>query len=128
MIDEKRLERELKKVQREIKLNGDIFKVSRETLDEYREPTDEIKFFDVKGLFHYSTGYMQRVTQDGTDTHQKKQPMIMIDYVALQKSDTSIIIGDKINNDYEVVAIDDIGGYGIIADVTLERINDGAIQ
>jgi len=128
MIDDKRLERELKKVQREIKINGDTFDVSRETFDEYGEPTDVTKFFYIQGLFHYSTGYMKRTTQDGTDTHQKKQPMLMVDYIALQLSEIPIEIGDKINTRYKVISIDDIGGYGIVADITLEYINDGAMQ
>ena len=127
MYDELRLSRELKKIQREIKIHGDTVNVSREAIDKYGESAGNKRIWDIQGLFHYQTSYMQRQTQDGTDTHKKSKPMLLIDAKYMWDIDTMLNIGDIINGHYEVIAIDDIGLLGIVVDVSLEVKNDGEV-
>lgn len=125
-MNEARLKMELHKVLREIKIHGTTYTFYRDKVDQYGEPTKEEpeKVIDVDGLFHVSKGYITQNIQDGTKTHTKGQPMIMVvyeDVEEIQNGDFCVING----NTYKVVEKNNIQEYNIVSDVSLEMVING---
>ena len=103
-MNEARMKMELHKVLREIQIHGTEYTFFRKKVDKYGEPTKEKpeQIAKVQGLFHVSKGYITQNIQDGTNTHSKGQPMLMVAYEKTGESQTAdflIINGKK----YKVV-------------------------
>lgn len=125
-MNEARLKMELHKVLREIKIHGTMYTFYRDKVDQYGESTKEEpeKVIDIDGLFHVSKGYITQNIQDGTKTHIKGQPMIMVAYEdveEIQNGDFCVING----NTYKVVEKNNIQEYNIVSDVSLEMVING---
>ena len=116
---------ELHKVEREIRTHGTSYTFQRDTLDEYKEPTGQVEeITTVCGLFHITKGYSTRKTSEGTETHSKSQPMLMMkhsDSVSIKNGDFVLINSNK----YIVVEKNNIQELNIIVDVSLEIVLDG---
>lgn len=125
-MNEARLKMELHKVVREIKIHGATYNLFRDKLDKYGESTNEEpeQVATIHGLFHVSKGYITENIQEGTRTHSKGQPMLLVAYVETE----NIQNGDylEINqNKYKVVEKNNIQEYSIVTDVSLELVIDG---
>lgn len=125
-MNEARMKMELHKVLREIQMNGTEYTFFRKKVDKYGEPTKEEpeQIANVKGLFHVSKGYITQNIQDGTKTHSKGQPMLMVAYENTREiqTDDFLIINE---NTYKVVEKNNIQEYNIVTDISLELVLDG---
>lgn len=125
-MNEARLRMELHKVLREIQIYGTEYTFFRKKVDKYGEPTKEEpeQVGKVQGLFHVSKGYITQSIQDGTRTHSKGQPMLMVAYEnmgEIQIDDFFITNGNK----YKVVEKNNVQEYNIVTDISLELVLDG---
>lgn len=125
-MNEARMKMELHKVLREIQTHGTGYKFFRKKVDNYGEPTKEEpeQIANVKGLFHVSKGYITQNIQDGTKTHSKGQPMLMVAHenVGEIKTEDFFVINE---NKYKVVEKNNIQEYNIVTDISLELVLDG---
>lgn len=124
-MNEARMKMELHKVLREIQIHGTEYMFFRKSVDDYGEDKEETKqIAEIKGLFHVTKGYVTRSVQDGTETHSKGQPILMIAYEdvgSIQMGDFIVVNG----NTYKVVEKNNIQEYNIVIDISLELIIDG---
>lgn len=126
-MNEARMKMELHKVLREIQIHGTEYTFFRKKVDNYGEPTKEEpeQVANVKGLFHVSKGYITQNIQDGTKTHSKGQPMLMVAHEnvgEIKTEDFFVINGNK----YKVVEKNNIQEYSIVTDISLELVLDGS--
>lgn len=116
---------ELHKVAVEIERHGSNYLIQRNELNEYREKTGNIT--DVKkiqGIFHIEKGYSTRNISDGSETKSKGQPKLFVktkDICSVIKND----FFDIDNKVYVITDINDIEGFGIVSDLSLEVLSDG---
>lgn len=124
-MNEKMLQIELNKVKREIKTHGRSYEVKRTILNSYGEDTDEQQSItEVQGLFHIEKGYITKSISDGSKTHSKGQPKLMVAY------DDSVLIknGDMIQineNTYKVIEKNNIQEFNIVCDMSMELMLNG---
>lgn len=124
-MNEKMLQIELNKVKREIKTHGRSYEVKRTILNNYGEDTDEQRSItEVQGLFHTEKGYMTKSVSDGSKTHSKGKPKLMIAY------DDSVLIknGDTIQineNIYKIIEKSNIQEFNIVCDISMELVLNG---
>lgn len=126
-MNEARMKMELHKVLREIQMHGTEYTFFRKKVDKYGEPTKEEskQVVKVQGLFHVSKGYITQNIQDGTKTHSKGQPMLMVAHEnigEIKTEDFFVINGNK----YKVVEKNNIQEYNIVTDISLELVLDGS--
>lgn len=125
------------KLRRELKRSGKIYKIERYGVNEYGEPikgsinsTSCVGKF--RGLYHEQNGYIQKSMMDTTQVISKKIPMIMCLYEDVNnlnlKVDDFIQIGECCGNidfsEYRIVGITNIQNWGIVADISLEPIEN----
>ena len=125
-MNEARLRMELHKVLREIQIHGTEYTFFRKKVDKYGEPTKEEpeQTGNVQGLFHVSKGYITQNIQDGTKTHSKGQPMLMVAHEntgEIKTDDFFVINGNR----YKVVEKNNIQEYNIVTDISLGLVLDG---
>lgn len=124
-MNEKMLQIELNKVKREIKTHGRSYEVKRTILNKYGEDTDEQQSItEVQGLLHTEKGYITKSVSDGSKTHSKGQPKLMVAY------DDSVLIknGDTIQineNIYKVIEKNNIQEFNIVCDISMELVLNG---
>ena len=118
------------KINRQIKWNGQEFVFSRYTENEYHETTDEVEMtITFRGIFHEGGGYGGMLNQElyereGSREYSKMKPMILCLYSEETKKlqmDDRVKIGD---DDYFVVAKNDIKNLHIAYEVSLEHIQE----
>ena len=125
-MNEARLKMELYKAVREIKIHGTAYSLFRDKTDKYGEPTKEEpeKVATIRGLFHVSKGYITENIQEGTRTHSKGQPMLLVAYAETENVQNGDYL--EINqNKYKVVEKNNIQEYSIVADISLELVLNG---
>lgn len=124
-MNERFLSTELHKVVREIKTHGRTYIFNRNVLDEYNEPTgQEQEITTVRGLFHITKGYVSQKIAEGSKTHSKGQPMLMLTY----EDSTEIKVSDFVNineNKYIVIEKNNLQELNIVCDISLELVLDG---
>ena len=115
------------KVKRELKRSGIDYRFERYKKNEFNENTDDIIFVGViKGLYHEQNSSISISTGDTTQIRSKKIPMIL----CLYEDAASLVlqVGDivKINSKkLKVTGVTNIQEWNIIADITLEVIDNG---
>lgn len=113
------------KIKREIVTNGDSYIVYRDIVDKYGEATGEkVVVTMISGLFHVSKGYVTDMIDDGTHTHGKEQPMLMIlfmDSELIRSGDMILINGRQ----YKIVDINNIQECNVVCDLSLEVVLGG---
>ena len=123
-MNERLLKAELYKVKREIQIHGSTYTICRNKKDEYGEATSESEeICAVSGLFHISKGYITKTISDGTRTHTKGQPQLLLEYSESSKieNDDYIMIN---NQKYNITEKNNIQEYNIIVDISLELVLD----
>ena len=124
-MNEKALKRELYKVLREIKIHGDEYLFFRTKQDEFGEDTKETEYIAmINGLYHISKGYVTKNVSDGTITHTKGEPMLLIPFEQSEKLQNGDFF--KWNESkYVITEKYDIQNYGIVCNVSLELVLNG---
>lgn len=113
------------KIRRELKKIGKEYEFKRAKLNAFKEPTKEDEFAGkLIGLYHEQNSNVSIVTGDTTQTRTKKIPMIL----CLYEDATFLKIGDKVkinSKTFKVTGVTNIQEWNIIADISLEVIDDG---
>lgn len=124
---------ELYKLRRTLMRNGIDVTFYRKPKNEYGEPSGVgFKICTVRCLYHESNSFKTFATADGSTTVTEKKPMLLCavddlknnnieagDYTVL---DDAVYGGKKA---LRFVGVDDIQNFGIIADISLEVVEDG---
>lgn len=124
---------ELYKLRRELKRNGKDYTFQRRKLNQFNEPTDELDdVLTIRCLYHEVSSFKTTSTGDSSTTVTEKQPMLLC--AVEDVKDSGLEIGDFIEVEDSVyggkkvlrfIGIVDIQNYGIIADISLEVVDDG---
>lgn len=124
---------ELYKLKRELKRSGSDFAFYRFQKNEFGAPVgDKVEVVKVRGLYHETNSYRTVTTYDGSTTVTEKSPMILCAVEDVKDSGLSIgdfvevkdnVFGDK--KTMKFTGVTDILDFGIIADISLEVIDDG---
>lgn len=112
------------KIKRQIAINGNDFTFSHEEVDKYHNKTGVTKLTALKGVFHQSTSYMQKSSDDGSVTTQKPSPMIL----CLYEDAKNISKNDELSyngHNLFVTGIEDVLDLNQIAQISLEEIKNG---
>ena len=124
---------ELYKLRRELKRNGKDYTFRRRKLNKFNEPTGELEdVLTICCLYHEVSSFKTTSTGDSSTTVAEKQPMLLCAVEDVKGS--GLEMGDFIEVDDSVyggkkvlrfVGIVDVQNYGIIADISLEVVDDG---
>ena len=113
------------KLRRELKRIGKEYEFKRAKFNDFKEPTKEDEFAGkLLGLYHEQNSNVSITTGDTTQTRTKKVPMIL----CLYEDATFLKIGDKVeinSKTFKVTGIVNIQEWNIIADISLEVVDDG---
>lgn len=115
------------KIKRELKKSGIKYEFKRFKENEFGEPEgDPVTVGSLVGLYHETNEQIRVTTGDTTQVRTKKVPMILCEYsdaatLALKIGDTMQTAKRK----FKVVGVKDVQEWGIIADISLEVIDDG---
>lgn len=118
------------KIKRELKRSGIDYEFKRIVKNEFDESDGEMESIGkIKGIYHEETvvnGIMTITLNDNVQVRSKKSPMIL----CLYEDTASLVlkVGDivKFNNKvFKVVGISNIQEWSIIADISLEVVDDG---
>ena len=119
---------EMYKLKRLLKRNGNEYEIIRAGTNPFGEPDASYQetIGTINGLYHEESVDIQVVTGDTTQTRTKKSPMILCTYedaayVDLKINDL-IVINEKT---FKVTGVVNIQEWSIIADISLEVIDDG---
>lgn len=113
------------KIERELKRSGVNVSFIRRVKNAYNEDTDVSELVcTAKCLYHVETGYLQVSTQDGAQTRFKRIPKLL----CLKNDVSSVKMGDVLfynSKEYKVCGVDDVQEWGIVADISLEVLDNG---
>lgn len=113
------------KIRRELKRIGKNYEFKRAKLNAFKEPmNEEDSVGKIVGLYHEQNGNISITTGDTTQTRTKKIPMILCLYedVNFLKIDDKVKINSKT---FKVTGIVNIQEWNIIADISLEIVDNG---
>jgi len=120
------------KLRRELERSGTIFDFYRLAVNAFGEPDGDCeKIGTILGLYHEENDYIRLVASEAAQRRQtagklKKQPKLLCLYESiiecnLQVGDYTIINGKQ----YKVTGVVNIQEWNIIADISLEVVEDG---
>ena len=117
---------QLNKLRRIINTQGQDFVFTRETLDEFKEPTGEVQEFLIKGIYHehYENLFLRQSTTDATVVRSKPSPKITClwaDASVLKNTDTVVVNGLTM----KIGDIKNVGEADVAAAISLEVIEVG---
>lgn len=115
------------KIKREIKRSGISYEFKRSKVNDFGEPTDELEVVGtLQGLYHEENSHIAVTTNDTTQFRTKKVPNILCLYA--DAASLSLQVGDVVlmsNKTFKVTGTTNIQEWGIIADISLEVVDDG---
>lgn len=118
---------EVYKIKRELKRAGIDFEFKRSKLNDFKEPTRDYEPVGaLKCLYHEQNGKVQIKTGDTTQVRTKKIPMLLCLYQDAEL--LKLQVGDRVkinSKTFNVTGIVNIQEWNIIADISLEVIDDG---
>lgn len=115
------------KINRELKRSGIEYEFKRCKKNDFGEPTGEpVVVGKLRGIYHEQNSFVSVVTGETTQTRTKKIPTIL----CLYEDTASLIlqVGDMVSfNDklYKVTGVTNIQEWNIIADISLEVVDNG---
>lgn len=117
---------EVYKLNREIKRSGRLYNFYRHAINNFNERIDDpISICVIKGIYHEEISNVQITPVDGGLARTKKIPMILC---VFNEDVSNLEMEDfvEINNKtYKVSGVNDISNWGLIADISLEVVDDG---
>lgn len=124
---------ELYKFRRELKRNGKDYTFQRRKLNQFNEPTGDLEdVLTIRCLYHEVSSFKTTSTGDSSITVTEKQPMLLCAVEDVKNGGLEIgdfiEVNDSVYGDKKVlrfVGVVDIQNYGIIADISLEVVEDG---
>ena len=116
---------QLNKVRRIIQRQGQLVRFERQGTNVYGEPIGDGVSIVVRGVYHETTeGHLTKSATDATTLRQKVSPMLLClweEAVRLLHTDQAKLNGKT----YQVNEIRNMGEANIVADISLEEIQNG---
>ena len=115
------------KINRELKRSGIEYEFKRRKKNDFGEPVGEPEIVgSLRGIYHEQNSSVSVVTGETTQTRTKKIPTILCLYedaasLVLQVGDTVSFNGKS----YKVTGVTNIQEWNIIADISLEVVDNG---
>ena len=115
------------KIKRELKRSGIDYEFKRSGVNDFGEPVGELTVVGtIRGLYHEQNSNVQITTGDTTQVRTKKIPMIL----CLYEDAASLVlrVGDIVlfnGKSYKVTGVTNIQEWNIIADISLEVVDNG---
>lgn len=118
---------EAAKLKKELKTSGINYEFKRLKVNDFGEPTEESEVVaTIKGLYHEQNSNIQITTGETTQIRTKKIPMVLCLYedaaLAALKVGNVVTINSKT---FKVTGVVDIQEWSIIADISLEVVDNG---
>lgn len=117
------------KIRRELIRSDTRYTILRDAKNQFKELVEEGNpevVCSFLGLYHEQNGYIQLRTGDTTQTRTKKIPFILclFEDIKCNKIDINdyVIINGK---RYNVTGVIDVQNWGIVADISLEVVDNG---
>ena len=113
---------QLNKVRRLINTGGTWFTFSKQGKNEFNEPNGvETSTVSLKGIYHETTSYLKKSTDDAATVRAKSSPMILCLYEASSFLDREFTLAYR-GKLYCIGEIKDIAESGVICDISLEEV------
>lgn len=116
------------KLKRELKRSGLEFTFKRKSVNEFGEPINELVVVcSIVGIYHEENSNIEITTNETTQVRTKKIPMILC--LFSEAAFDLLKIGDILEfngKTYTLTGIVNVQEWNIIADVSLEVIDDGS--
>lgn len=124
---------ELYKFRRELRRNGKDYTFRRRKLNQFNEPAGDLEdVLTIRCLYHEVSSFKTTSTGDSSTTVTEKQPMLLCAVEDVKGGRLEIgdfiEVDDSVYGDKKVlrfVGVVDIQNYGILADISLEVVDDG---
>lgn len=118
---------EAAKLKKELKTSGIDYEFKRLKVNDFGEPTEESEVVaTITGLYHEQNSNIQITTGETTQIRTKKIPMVLCLYedatLAALKVGDVVTINSKT---FKVTGVVNIQEWGIIADISLEVVDNG---
>lgn len=118
---------EVYKVKRELKRSGRDYEFTRPKVNDFGEPSDEEESIGIlRGLYHEKSEHIMVSMSDTTQVRTKKVPSILCLYE--DATSLALVIGDRVKlngKTMKVTGVVDIQEWNLIADVSLEVVDNG---
>lgn len=118
---------EVYKLRRELKRSGNDYEFTRVVTNKFGEPSnDEELLGTLRGLYHEKNEHIAVTMSDTTQVRTKKVPSILCLYEDV--ASLVLVIGDRVKlngKTMKVTGVVDIQEWSLIADVSLEVVDNG---
>ena len=113
---------QLNKIRRLINTEGTWFTFSKEGKNEFNEPNGvKTSTVRLKGIYHETTSYLKKSTDDAATVRAKSSPMILCLYEASSFLDLEFTLAYR-GKLYRIGEIKDIAESGVACDISLEEV------
>lgn len=113
---------QLNKVRRLINTGGTWFTFSKQGKNEFNEPNGvETSTVRLKGIYHETTSYLKKASDDAATVRAKPSPMILCLYEASSFLDLEFTLTYR-GKLYRIGEIKDIAESGVACDISLEEV------
>lgn len=109
------------KIRKNIDVYGINFSFNRDILNDFKEPTGEVKTTQVKGIYHTSSSHITVVGSEDSSIQTKDSPAILILYnpeIDIKQNDWVEYNGKK----YIVTGVNNWYEWNIALDISLEVV------
>lgn len=115
---------QLYKVKRAIQTHGVTVTAVTPVKDEFGEPTNNSGTVTFMGLYHETTSYLSKTTQEASTVRRKASPMLLClwEDVRQLKIPCKILLNGK---EYDLAEIKDLAECQLIGELSLEEIQNG---
>lgn len=121
----------LSKIKRLLEISGQDYEVLRRELNEYGEPQEEGSIYTIRGILHPTVGYISTSLSEGSLTRSKPSNQILTLWKEIPsplyisgkdlRAQDIIKVNDKT---YRVSGVSNLGEFNLIADISLEVIDE----
>lgn len=117
---------QLNKVRRCINTQGQWFVFDKKGKNDFGEPNGvAVSTVTFKGIYHENVSYLKKSAADGAVIRSKAAPMILCLREAVDMLDTEYVCSIR-GKKYNIGEIKDVSESGIVCEVYLEEVQEGA--
>ena len=112
---------QLNKVRRFLNTHGQIFQFDKPDKNEFGEPNGETVSHELKGVFHETSGYVAKTSDDSTTVRTKPttQLLTLWESVGPLQHQDKLVFNDKT---YKVNEITNLLQANLVAEISLEEV------
>ena len=114
---------QLNKVRRLINTRGQTFKFIRQVVDDFGEPTGDTISVVISGVYHETTSYLSKTSDEAATIRKKPSPMIL----CLWEEAKKVIHTDELvfnGKTYKVCEVKNLSEANIVGDISLGEVQN----